>query len=112
MDEKVGEYIEKQKSPQKEICKRLRKIILKTFPKIKEEMKYGVPWYERYYVAALRDKVNLGFCIDGLTKKEIDLFEGQGKTIRHIKVFSVKDIDEKRFVKLLKITKDCIAESC
>lgn len=31
---KVDEYIEKQKSPQRGILKKLRKIILKTFPKI------------------------------------------------------------------------------
>ncbi len=41
---KVGDYIAKQKSPQKEICKKLRSLILKTFPKIKEEFKMGVPW--------------------------------------------------------------------
>jgi len=46
MNKEVKEYIEKQKSPQKEICKKLRKIILKTFPDTKEEMKLGVPWYE------------------------------------------------------------------
>ena len=38
MDKKVSEYIEKQKSPHKEICKKLHKIIAKTFPSIKDEM--------------------------------------------------------------------------
>ena len=62
MNKEVEEYIEKQKSPQKEICKKLRKIILKTFPDIKEEMKLGVPWYEgKYYIVALKTYVNLGF---------------------------------------------------
>ena len=32
MDVKVKAYIEKQKSPQQEICLKLREIILKTFP--------------------------------------------------------------------------------
>jgi hypothetical protein len=46
MDKKVDEYIEKQTSPQREICKKLRQIIFKTFPEgIKEEMKWGVPAY-------------------------------------------------------------------
>ena len=44
MNKEVDDYIEKQKSPQKEICQELRKIILKTFPDIKEEMKLGVPF--------------------------------------------------------------------
>ena len=107
MDWKVEDYIEKQKSPQKEICKELRKIILKTFPKIKEEMKMGVPWYEeKYYIVALKDHVNLGFSLKGLSKKEQELFEGSGKTMKHIKVYSLKEIDDKRIIKLLKVVKN------
>lgn len=107
MDKKVGEYIEKQKSPQKEICQKLRKIILKTFPDIEEEMKLGVPWYEgKYYIVALKDHVNLGFSLKGLSKKKIELFEGSGKTMKHIKVYSLNDIDEEKIVKLLKVVKD------
>ena len=45
MNKKVDEYIEKQKSPQKEICLELRRIVFKTFPDIEEEMKWGVPTY-------------------------------------------------------------------
>ena len=109
MDEKVENYIEKQKSPQREICQELRKIILETFPNIKEEMKFGVPCYEgRYYIAALRDHVNLGFSLKGLSKEEIKLFEGNGKTMRHIKVFSLNAIDKTKIVKLLKL----VIESC
>jgi hypothetical protein len=107
MKNKVDEYMNKQKSLQKEICKRVRKIILKTFPSIKEEMKWGVPVYGdgKYYIGALKDNVNLGFSIKGLSKKQIELFEGGGKTMRHIKIFSLKDIDEKKIVKLLKVVK-------
>ena len=43
INKEVQAYIEKQKSPQQEICLKLREIILKTFPDIKEEMKRGVP---------------------------------------------------------------------
>ena len=103
---KVENYIKKQKSPQKEIIRKIRKIILKTFPKINEEMKMGVPWYEgKYYIVGLKDHVNLGFSVKGLSKKEQDLFEGKGKTMRHIKFYSLKDINEKKIVKLLKIVK-------
>jgi len=70
MDKRVEKYIEKQKSPQKEIVKKLRKIILETFPNIKEELQLGVPWYEeQYYIVALKDHVNLGFSLKGLKKK-------------------------------------------
>ena len=107
MDRKVEDYIEKQKSPQKEICQKLRKIILKTFPDIKEEMKMGVPWYEgKYYIVALKDHVNIGFSLKGLSKKEQDLFEGSGKTMKHIKIYSLKEIDDEKIIKLLKVVKN------
>ena len=104
MDKEVENYIEKQKSPQREICQKLRKIILKTSPNIKEEMKLGVPWYEgKYYIVALKDHVNLGFSLKGLSKEETELFEGGGKTMKHIKISSLNEIDEKKIVKLLKV---------
>lgn len=110
----VDEYIKKQKSPQKEICQKLRKIILKTFPGINEEMKVGVPCYGttnedpcgKYYIAALKDHVNLGFSLKGLSKEEQKFFEGSGKTMKHIKVYSLKDIDEQKIIKLLKMVNE------
>jgi len=107
----VTEYIEKQKSPQKEICKKLRRILLKTLPKINESIKMGVPWYEgMYYVVGLKDSVNLGFSIKGLPKKEKDLFQGTGTTMKHLKFKTVGEIDEKNVVKLIKLV-DKKAES-
>jgi len=106
LSKEVNDYIEKQKSPQKEICQRLKRIILETFPDIKEEMKLGVPWYEgKYYIVALKDHVNLGFSLKGLSAKEVDFFEGGGKTMKHIKVRSLSEIDEKKIVELLKTVK-------
>ncbi len=97
MDKKVSAYIEKQKSPQKEILSALRNIIIRSFPGIGEEMKWGVPNYEgRYYLVALKDHVNLGFWLKGLTAEQEKLFEGSGKTMKHIKFRSLDDIDEKR----------------
>jgi uncharacterized protein YdhG (YjbR/CyaY superfamily) len=101
----ISAYIEKQKSPQKEICKKLREIIYNTFPDIKEEMKWGVPAFADglFYIVALKDHVNLGFSIKGLTKKELSLFDGGGKTTKHIKIKSLKDLNQKRIINLLKV---------
>ncbi|MBN2014759.1 MAG: DUF1801 domain-containing protein [Candidatus Altiarchaeota archaeon] len=107
MSKEVDGYIEKQDSSQKEICKKLRKIILETYPSIQEEMKMGVPWYVgKFYIVGLRDSVNLGFCIQGLSKKEIDHFKGRGKYMRHLKFRSMDEIDEKKIITLLKLIKD------
>ena len=104
MSTEVEKYVENQKSPQREIVQRLRDMILKTFPDIKEEFKMCVPWYEgKFYVVALRDHVNLGFSVKGLSEQEIALFEGKGKVMRHLKFYSLEDVDEARVVKLLRL---------
>lgn len=104
MSNEVQEYIKKQKSPQKEIIEKLRDIILRTYPDIKEEFKMGVPWYGgKYYLVGLKDHVNLGFSIEGLSEEEKKLFEGTGKTMKHIKVYSPEEINEEKIVKLLKL---------
>jgi uncharacterized protein YdhG (YjbR/CyaY superfamily) len=45
-DKKVDEYIDKQKSPQKEILQKLRKLIQKSAPSATEAMSYGVPAFK------------------------------------------------------------------
>jgi hypothetical protein len=101
----VDEYIAEQKSPQKEICQRLRQLVIATFPEIEEGMKWGVPAFGhgKYYIVALKDHVNLGFSLKGLTKAEYDLFDGGGKTMKHLEISSPGDIDRKRIVSLLKL---------
>jgi hypothetical protein len=105
MSNKVDDYIAKQVSPQREICDILRKIIQKVFPGVKEEMKWGVPAFAggRFYIVALKDHVNLGFSIEGLSKEDLALFDGGGKTTKHIQISSVENIDEERITGLLKL---------
>ena len=99
----VDDYIEKQKSPQKEICRKLRQIILAKFPKAEERMRLGVPWYGKFYIVSLKDSVNLGFSIEGLAKKDMDSFSGKGKLMRHLKFKEIKEINEVKIAKLLKL---------
>jgi len=103
MNKEVNEYVEKQLSPQKEICKKLRKIVLKTLPKIDEKMKIGAVWYGKYYIVGLKDSVNLGFSVEGLQKRDRDNFKGTGKFMRHLKFKELKEIDEKKIIRLLKL---------
>ena len=85
MDKKVVEYINKQKSPQKEICQELREIILKANPDGKEKMKWGVPSFVegKYYIVALKNHVNFGYN-DG------------SKKMKHIEIISVEDLIQKK----------------
>jgi len=108
MKSKIDDYMQKQDSPQKEICQRLRSLILRIFPDMKEEMKWGVPIFGdgKFYIVALKDHVNLGFSLRGLSEEEKAFFQGGGRTMKHIEITSLKDIDETKIVKLLEVAKD------
>ena len=41
MDKQVNEYIEKQKSPQKEIIQKVRKIFHETLPNCEDKMRWA-----------------------------------------------------------------------
>ena len=103
MDEQVNGYIEKQKSPQKEILQKVRKIFQKTLPSYEEKMAWGVVTFAggKFYVAAMKNRVHVGFAITGLNKEEINKFEGSGKTMRHIKIQTVEDVDKTALAKLI-----------
>jgi uncharacterized protein YdhG (YjbR/CyaY superfamily) len=105
MSNKIDDYIHKQRSPQKEICQELRRLILKIFPDVNEEMKWGVPTFAdgMFYIVALKDHVNLGFSIKRLSKEETAFFDGGGKTMKHIEVSGLGDIDKKRITRLLNL---------
>ena len=103
MNEKVKEYIEKQDSPKKEMILKIRDIFVNTLQDCKEDFAWGVIVYGKgkFYIAAMKNRVHIGFATTGLTKEEIDNFEGTGKTMRHIKIHSMEDINEEKLVKLI-----------
>ena len=115
MDQNVNGYIEKQKSPQKEILKKVRRIFLETLPNPEEKMGWGVVTFGggKFYIAAMKSRVHVGFAITGLNEEEINLFEGSGKTMRHIKIPTLGDIDEKMLADLIELVdKKAICKSC
>ena len=115
MDKQVNEYIEKQSSPQKEILQKVRDIFLKTLPGCEEKKAWGVVAFAggKFYIGAIKNRVHVGFAINGLNEEEIGFFEGSGKTMRHIKIHSLDDIDEEKLVKLIKLVdKKSICNSC
>ncbi len=111
----MNDYLEKQKSPQKEIMQKVRKIFKKTLPNYEEKMRWGVITYAtgKFYIAAMKNRVHVGFAITGLNKEEIRLFEGSGKTMRHIKIPALENIDVKPLVKLIEmVDKKANCKSC
>lgn len=96
-------YFKKQASPQKEICLKLRQIILTNFPNAEEQIKWGVPTYNdgQVYIVGLKDHVNMGISIDNLSESEKKQLQGNGQTMRHLKFYTVQDINEKKIIRLL-----------
>ncbi len=115
MNKEVDDYIKKQKSPQKEILQKVRKIFQKTLPTCKEKMMWGVVTFAegKFYIAAMKNRVHVGFAITGLNKEEISMFEGSGKTMKHIKIPTLEEIDEKTLIKLIKMVDEkAICKPC
>jgi hypothetical protein len=54
----------------------------------------------------LKNHVNIGFSINGLSEDELKLFEGTGKTMRHIKIHTLEDVNEKKLVHLIELVKN------
>ncbi len=104
MDIKAEKFLERQSSSNREIIEKIRKLISGNFPEVKETGMAEGLWYEgKFYIASFPDHVNLGVGIKGLPKEEADLFEGRGKTMRHLKFYSPEEVHEKELLKLMKI---------
>jgi hypothetical protein len=104
-DKKIDAYINKQQSPQKEICQQLRTLIHTTLPQANEEMKWGVPAVGggKFYIVALKDHLNLGFALTCLSETELKLFDGHAKTMAHIEITQTTGINEQRITGLLRL---------
>jgi hypothetical protein len=105
MDTKIQQYIAKQKSPLKEVLIKLRGLFLKILPDPEEKSQWGAITYSngKFYIAAMKTRVHSGFAIGGLSEEEIQNFEGGGKTMRHIKINSLEEINEKKLTRLIKL---------
>ncbi len=115
MDTQVTEYIEKQQSPQKEILQRIRNMFQNTLSNSREKMAWGVPTYAggKFYIAAMKTRVHVGFAITGLSEEEIARFDGTGKTMRHVKISTEQDIVKKGLAELIELVdRKAICKPC
>jgi hypothetical protein len=115
IENKIKSYVEKQKSPQKEVIREVQKVFKETLPGSKEEMKWGAITYSsgKFYVAAMKSCVHVGFAINGLNSDEIALFEGNGRTMRHIKIPAIESIDKASLVRLIRmVDQKALCKTC
>lgn len=100
MNKQITEYINNAPSEQKEIMEIIRLLIHQSVKNVTEEYKWSRPVFRSTkdfaYLKANKNNVTLGFYkdIDRLNDPN-KLLEGTGKTMRHIKLNHVSDMDKK-----------------
>jgi hypothetical protein len=115
MDKAVADYINKQRSPQKEIIGELRKLFCTTLRTPDETMAWGVITFsgKKFYIAGMKNRVHVGFAIGGLNENEKKMFEGSGKTMRHVKISTIADMNKDKLKELiLLVERKATCNSC
>ena len=100
------EYLEAQSPGNQEIIRALRRFVKRVSPKLSEAVKWGNGcWIGANgpvaYVYSAPDYVQFGFIRGSSLADPKGLLHGDGQYVRHIKVFTLADIDEPAFRALL-----------
>ncbi len=94
---KVTDYIENAAPEHSDMLNILRKLIHETVENVSEEIKWGFPVFAKEkdfaYMRFSKKHVTLGFYnIDKLVDPN-NLLEGEGNTLKHIKIKSLAQLD-------------------
>ncbi|MBM6614619.1 DUF1801 domain-containing protein [Desemzia sp. RIT804] len=106
-NKEVTHLVEELPDNIQEITQTLRTLVLETSPKLIEEYKWSMPNYSYKglvcYLQPAKKHVNLGFQRGNeLEEKDIhNLLQGSGKTMRHIRIKKMEDIQPKIFTFLI-----------
>ena len=109
-NKKVTEYIYKATEEQIVILDMLRKLIHETIAGVSEEIKWGFPVFAHLkdfaYLRFSKKHITLGFYNVDKIHDPNNLLEGEGSTLKHIKIKSAEDLKEEIISEWLKqITK-------
>jgi hypothetical protein len=101
------EYLADQAPRNQAIVRTLRKLVKRVAPRLEESVKWGNGcWLKETapvaYVYSADDHVHFGFFRGSALKDPKRLLVGQGKYVRHVKVFKRTDIDEAALAALLR----------
>lgn len=102
----VEAFIRQASPAVRPVLRELRELIRDTLPDAKEEIKWGRPVYSLNrivcYLATADDHANLGFYRGAELKDPGLLLQGDGKKLRHIKVYRSEDIRRRGYTTLLR----------
>jgi len=106
MNLEVTGFIEAAPSMQQPILSALRKLILAQSPDVEEQFKWSRPVYalekDFCYLKSTKKSVTLGFFEFDKIKTNNHLIEGTGKSMRHIKINSLDDIENSKVESMIK----------
>lgn len=113
-DDSVHTYIDKMNPELQSLAKRLMSIIRKAIPKAQGRIWMNVPNYTMdgvgiVSIADYSHHINLYFFSGA--KLQSNLLQGTGKELRHIKITSQEDINEKEITRLLKLSATLVTKS-
>lgn len=102
----VDAFINRASPTVRPVLKDLRKLVRRELPEAKEEIKWGRPVYSMKhivcYLAADGDHANLGFYRGIELRDPRGLLEGEGKKLRHIKVYDRTEIRRRWYGTLIR----------
>lgn len=102
----VESFIRHAAPPVRGILRELRGLIREVLPEAREEIKWGRPVYSLSrivcYLAAARDHASLGFYRGVELRDPRGLLEGDGKKLRHLRIYRLEDIRPRWFGSLLR----------
>src|SRR3954454_18699603 len=101
MNPKVDGYVARLPLPQRLLARRLLQIIRKAAPNAAEDDKWGTPWYFYHglfcYFRANTHHITFGFNQGVQLADPLQLLEGVGKRMRHVKIRTAADIRPRTF---------------
>jgi hypothetical protein len=97
MNPLIDQYIIHASEDQTWLMNELRKMIHLYFPAIKEDFKWGRPVFslekDEIYFKCAKTHLTLGFFHAEKLKTQVELLEGSGKDMRHIKLKKKSDLN-------------------
>lgn len=109
-NQNVSDYISQARVDQIEILEILRALIHKSVAGTTEDFKWGMPVFKKNkiftYLRFSAKHITLGFYHIDRILDPTSLLEGEGKTMRHVKIYTKEDINTEQFDLWFKATAD------
>jgi len=110
METRIKELTDSLPPRKHQLAMKIREIILKSYPSFKETIKWGNLTFvsngniANIYAYDKTDYINVAFFQATKLSDPKKLLQGTGKSMRHLKMNSEKDIDEKQIAAWVKET--------